>query len=106
MSKATKIKFGANENTDRYSDDERAILAMIDGEWVRVGTLQARTDMYYQNDGTQRKLVDAYCASLDGLMDCRVDVRSGSRYTGGRVVQSAASAKAEIKARVLETLNK
>ncbi len=106
MSKATKIKFGANESTSRHHDDERAILAMIGGDWVRVGTLEARTEMYYQNDGTQRKLVDTYYASLDGLMSCYAEVRTGSRYTGGTVVQSASSAKAEIKTKILETLNK
>ena len=105
MSKATKIKFGANENTDRYSNDTRAILAFINGDWLRVGTLEARTDFYFQNDGTERKLVHDYRASLNNFADCFADVRIGSRYCGGKLVQSAASAKAEIKAKVLATLN-
>tara|TARA_B100000085_G_scaffold188471_1_gene172396 strand:+ start:1401 stop:1721 length:321 start_codon:yes stop_codon:yes gene_type:complete len=106
MSKATKIKFGANENLGSYSDDKRAVLAMISGDWVKVGTLEAQTDMYYQNDGTQRRLVSTYYARINGMASCHAEVRSGSRYTGGTVVQSASSAKAKIKAEILETLNK
>lgn len=105
MIKATKIKFGANENTNRYRNNTQAILAFINGEWLRVGTLEARTDFYFQNDGTERKLVHDYWARLNDFANCFAEVRVGSRYTGGKLVQSAASAKAEIKAKVLATLN-
>lgn len=86
---------GANKLQDIFveSDNGREL----------IGQLFTSVDMYYQNDGTQRELIAYYHATVNGKRLFE-DVRNGSRYTGGTLVQTAAEAKRNLKTQILECL--
>ena len=96
MSKNTKIKFGANEEGNRRFDPRFGIFSMVDGQWFRVGEMVVRKRRIAQIDGSMR-LLSVSCSAF-------LNESHGSHYEPILGSQSAASAKAAIKAQIIEAL--
>ena len=100
---SNQIKFGKAIKANNWSSAFHPVLIERDGDWVSIGKMEANTDEFFTNDGSQRTLVRSYRATINGYF-LSADVRVGSRYNGGTIVQSAASAKAALKTQIIEAL--
>lgn len=98
-----KIKFSKISKSSKWSDPVCSVLVNKDGEWVELAKMTAVMESYYMNDGSQRELVSYYHTTVEGVF-VSAEVRSGSRYCGGELVQSAASAKSQMKSKIIEAL--
>lgn len=100
---SNQIKFGKAVKANNWSPAFHPVLVERDGDWVSIGKMEAHTDEFFTNDGSQRTLVRSYRTMVNGFF-LSADVRVGSRYCGGTIVQSAAGAKAALKVKIIEAL--
>ncbi len=100
---SNQIKFGKAVKANNWSPAFHPVLVERDGQWISIGKMEANTDEFFTNDGSQRTLVRYYSTTVNGYF-LSADVRIGSRYDGGTIVQSAASAKAALKVQIIEAL--
>jgi len=100
---SNQIKFGKAIKANKWSAPTHDVLVEREGQWISIGKMEANTDEFYTNGGSQRTLVRYYSTTVNGY-HLSAEVRAGSRYSGGTIIQSAASAKAALKAQIIEAL--